>query len=755
MLFIRSCFLLTVALSIIIALPARSQNVTHLIPVAFNPGVKTRVRLYGQGLAAVRNLWTSFDAQVQWVSDAPATDNEISFDITPDAKTAVGMYGLRGIGPEGISDVRLVVIDDLPVALEGGQNKAPATPQELTIPGAVDGFILPEQTLFYAINVTANQSLSFEVVGYRLGTGFDPLLRISGPDGKELISHDNDEGLGYDSRFTVTFPAAGRYIVELRDTRFQGGVWPYHLRIGDFPITRATYPAGGQRGQQLTVAFPGHKASDVPPATVKLDGKDPSPFSQCAVQGGSGSTWLTLEMQDGESQLELEPNDAVATANPIKLGRTLDGRLERAGDVDAYSFQARKGAAIYFRGLTKRIASPADLYLRVVDIAGNQLQASDDEGTNDGELTFTSPAEGTFVLIVEDLNHRGGVEFVYRIDTESPRTDFVLRPAKDQIVVPRGGHIPLAVAIDRLGMGDAVTLTTAAAMAGIVSRPAEIGTGAPVSYMTLEVAPDAPMGVTSLQVFGESTTGAKTRRIGLLSPLLRPKLDNVLLIPPSVDTKVAVSVVDRSFFSLKAALQSPAAARFTNTPLVIEATREKFADEPIELAVENAPQNIVINPQPIPKGARSVTLNVESKPGSPIGRFPIVISGRSTFAGRGVRSYAEVLYLDVRAAAALTVAPPEVTIKPGETIKVTVKGERLPAYKGALPVSLINLPTGVSATSGTIAEGQAEVVLDLTAAADAPLTAVDNVIARSAFDINGQKETSDSAPLRLKIVAAK
>jgi len=755
MLCVRQRLSLTLLVGVVFVLPAQAQNVTHLIPVAFNPGVTTRVRLYGQGLAAVRNLWTSFNAQIKWVADAPATDNEVSFDITPDDKTTIGMYGLRGIGPEGISDVRLVVIDDIPVSLENGQNKTPASPQELTVPGSVDGFIMPEQTLYYAINVAASQTLSFEIVGHRLGTGFDPLLRITGPDGKELASHDNDEGLGYDSRFTVTFPAGGRYVIELRDTRFQGGVWPYHLRIGDFPITRAAYPSGGQRGQQVTVALPGLHASDVPPATVRLDGKDPSPFSQCAVRGGSGSTWITLEMQDGESQLELEPNDTVAAANPIRLGRTLDGRLERAGDIDAYSFQARKGAAIYFRGLTKRIGSPVDLFLRVVDAAGNQLQASDDEGTNDGELTFTPPAEGTFVLLVEDLNHRGGVEFVYRIDTESPRTDFVLRPAKDQLVIPRGSHIPLAVAIDRLGIGDAVTLSTAAAIAGIVSRPTEIGAGAPVSYMTLDVAADAPMGVTSLQVFGESATAAKTRRIGLLSPLLRPKLDNILLIPPSVDTKVAVSVVDRSFFALKATLPSPAAARFTNTPLVIEASREKFADEPIELAVENAPQNIVINPQPIPKGARSVTLNVESKPGSPVGRFPIVVSGRSTFAGRGVRAYAEVLYLEVRPAAALTLSPQEVTIKPGETIKVTVKGERLPAFKGALPASLINLPAAVTATMVTISEGQAEVVLDLTAAADAPLTAVDNVVARSTFDINGQKETSDSAPLRLKIVAAK
>ena len=734
---------------------AHSQNVTHMSPVAFNPGVTTRARLYGQGLANVRNLWTSFPATIRWVPDAPATDNEISFDITPDPKTPIGMYGLRGLGPEGMSDLRLVVVDDLTVTLESGQNKSPQTPQELTIPGSVDGFILAEQSVYYAINVAAKQNLSIEVVGHRFGTGFDPLVRIVGPDGKELVSHDNDEGLGYDCRFDVTFPVAGRYVIELRDTRYQGGVWPYHLRLAEFPIARAGYPAGGQRGQHATFALPGHKASDYPPASILLHADDPSPLVQTAVRGGSGSTWLTLEVQEGESQTELEPNDTIAGANPIRVGRTLDGRLERSGDIDAYTFHGRTGAAIYFRGLTKRIGSPVDLTLRILDAAGNQLQVSDDEGPGDGELSFAPPSEGEFTLLVEDLNHRGGVEYIYRIDTEAPRKDFLLRPARDQLVVPRGSHIPLFVAVDRMGMGDPVTLTTSTTPAGLVSRPIEASPATPSTIMTLDVPETAPIGLTTLRVLGESTGAEKTKRIGLITALLRPKLDNILLLPPNVETEVAVAIVDRSFFTLSAKVDAPAVARFANTPLIVSATREKFTEEPIELSIEYLPPNIVINPQPIPKGARSATLTIESKPGSPIGRCTIVISGRSTFAGRGVRTFAEVLYLDVRPAVTLTVAPPEATIKVGESAKLTVKADRLPAYKGAIPVTLVNLPAGVTSPGGTIPEGQSEVTIDITVAADAPLTAVDNVVVRTAFDINGQKESSDAAPFKLKVVAAK
>ena len=220
------------------------KNVTHLSPVAFNPGVTTRVKLYGQGLANVRQVWTSFDSEVRFVPDAPITDNEVSFDITPSPQTPIGMYGLRGIGPEAMSDLRLVVVDDLPVVLEGGQNKSPSSPQLLKTPISVDGFIMPEQTAYYAIEMAANQNLSIEVVGHRFGTGFDPFIRITGPDGKELISHDNDEGLGYDCRFDATFPVAGRYVIELRDTRFQGGLWAYHLRLADFPITRTLIRRG-------------------------------------------------------------------------------------------------------------------------------------------------------------------------------------------------------------------------------------------------------------------------------------------------------------------------------------------------------------------------------------------------------------------------------------------------------------------------------------------------------------------------------
>lgn len=730
---------------------ACAQNMTHLSPVGFTPGTTTRVTLFGQGLAGVRQLWTSFPSQSTFVADAPNSDTQVAFDLTVPADVPVGTYGVRCANDTAMSDARIVVVDDLPVTIENGSNATLAAAQPLAIPSAVDGFLPPEQSRYHSIDVVQGQSVSIEVVGHRLGSGLDPLVRILASDGKEVASHDNDEGLGYDCRFEFTFPTAGKYVLEIRDTRYQGGNWAYHLRVGDFPIARVGFPAGVQRGRPTSVAFPGRTATDVPPATVTVPPGDAQPFTQCPVHGGSASTWIPLALDDAEGQLELEPNDKPQDANATELGRTLDGRLQSQGDVDAYRFHAKKGQTIYLRGETRRLASPVDLVFRLLNSQGQEVASNDDQGTADAELSFAIPADGAYVLLVEDLNHRGGPEFVYRVATSAARRDFVVRPALDRIVVARGGLYPIPVAIERLGVGEAIRLS-----AELSSLPTEIAakeapSGAISDLIVVNVPVDAPLGAARMKLRANSLGSAPLARFGILSNLLRPKLDEILLLPPSLENQIAVCIVDRPFFSLSARVDAPAVAHFASTPIVVEASREKFFDDAITLAVENLPEDVAIKPQPIAKATSSIRFNVDSNAKSPLGRFPVLLSGVATQAGRNVRVYAVPLILDIRPAVALTFAQPETTIAPGGTAQITVRADRLPAYDGPIEVTLVNLPAGATAKPATIAEKNGEVAIDLSVQPDAKEVAVNNLIARGVFTINKQKETVDSPASQFKI----
>lgn len=733
---------------LLLVAPALAQNVTHVSPVGLTAGTTTRVTLHGEGLTGVNQLWTSVASVAKIAADAANSDKQVSFDLTLPADTPVGVHGIRGVWETGISDVRLVVVDDLPVVLESGANHSLESSQAITAPVAVCGYLPGEQSRFFSLETTEGQRLSLEVVGNRLGTGLDPLVRILAADGSEIGSHDNDEGLGYDCRFEFTFAKAGKHFLEVRDTRFQGG-WGYHLRIGDFPVTRVGYPAGLKRGQPTSVAYPGRTATDVPPSVVNVAPGDMSPIVDVAVRGASASSWISLAADNKVSQLELEPNDSRQQANATTLGRTLDGRLQVAKDADAFSFAAKAGQTVYLRGETRRLGSPADLILRLFDPAGNPVATGDDQGAAEGEISYAIPADGVYVLTIEDINGRGGPQFVYRVATSAQRRDFALRPSVDRIVAPRGSDYPIPIAVERTGMGEAIAVDAELGEKSVSRQEIPAGVGA--ELLVVKVPSDAPIGTTSLRLKATSTGDAPLERSAILTPLLGPKLDNLLLMPPCVDTQLAVSVVDRSFFTLTARVDAPAVAHFASTPIVVDVSREKFFDEAVILAVENLPANVEVKVQPIPKGQNSVRFDVASNAKSAVGRFPILLSGTATNAGRTVRVYSAPLVLEIRPAVGLTTAVQEAKIAPGGTFALAVRAERLAGYTGPVDLTLVNLPAGITAGAIALAEGALEAVIPLTASAEA-MTNADNVIVRGAYKINGQDETTDSSPFRLQVV---
>ena len=64
---------------------------------------------------------------------------------------------------------------------------------------------------FFRIAVAAGQRVSFEVLGRRLGSGLDPVLRLRDSAGRELPGAYSDDapGLQTDARLTHTFGVAG------------------------------------------------------------------------------------------------------------------------------------------------------------------------------------------------------------------------------------------------------------------------------------------------------------------------------------------------------------------------------------------------------------------------------------------------------------------------------------------------------------------------------------------------------------------
>ena len=104
----------------------------------------------------------------------------------------------------------------------------------------------------------------------------------------------------------------------------------------------------------------------------------------------------------GPEQTETEPNDEYARAPLVdQLPATINGRLNKNGDVDCYAVRLEAGQALHATLDAYVLGSPIDAVLRLLDKRGVEQALNHDNGRNpDPALAWTAPSAGTYFLQV-------------------------------------------------------------------------------------------------------------------------------------------------------------------------------------------------------------------------------------------------------------------------------------------------------------------------------------------------------------------
>ncbi|HTV67315.1 MAG TPA: hypothetical protein VMF90_02155, partial [Rhizobiaceae bacterium] len=180
-------------------------------------GTTLDLTLTGNNLAGPAGLRTSFPAKATIPSEGNnGKDNSkllVRLEVPKDAP--LGFHSIRLATRRGMSNLRLFCIDDLAQLSEAATNHTPSTAQAVSVPCVVVGKADAETTDYFKFRVMAGQRLSFEILGRRLGSQFDPQLQLLDANGRELPgAYSNDApGLQTDARLTYTFKTAGEYLV--------------------------------------------------------------------------------------------------------------------------------------------------------------------------------------------------------------------------------------------------------------------------------------------------------------------------------------------------------------------------------------------------------------------------------------------------------------------------------------------------------------------------------------------------------------
>jgi hypothetical protein len=710
-------------------------GLTQAVPAAAAPGKTTDITLTGSKLDQPLKVWSSFPATIEAVPGDPNAKGKTSLvcKITLPPEAMCGVGALIVTTSEGQSDPLFLMIDDLPSVADNGNNHTFETAQEIPPQAAVDGTSDGPVFDFYKFTAKAGQRLSLEVVATRLGSDFDPVLRILNAAGQEIGLLDDDVSLGADCRVSQTFPADGVYVIELRDNRYKAG-GKYRLRVGDFPLVSTPVPLGVQAGGagQITAAGPfvnGIPASIVPGPFAALGNRT---FFSAKLPSGLASGFAPLAVTDLAEMIESAPADNPAAVTSVAVPCAFSGKLEAPKDFDLFQFPAVKGTRLTFRAATRSLHSPAILTMKLLNVAGGQLAETAVSEGEEETLSFVATETALLTLKVEDLLGRGGPEYTYRVEARTGNS-FALNlknePAtRAKISLPKnGGAFTLDVQVVRTGYDGPITLGIQSAHAGWqVFNNVIPDKGAEVKIYVIAPRDLSDAEFLPLRIVGKATVDGRELTASANSTLkLRTAKPQMPLPPTWLDGMVAVSALPDSpmFYNVtpdKTEVNFARQVGQTQMVLTFDRTDANFKDVPL-----------TVMPLGIPAG---ITAEIKRNGNGPKETYDIILKGPKDMAeGRHVfryLAYAEMAgngraivsgEIGIKVITPLAaVVVPAGPITAGQKQKVKITLTRRGDDKQPVDVKFKKLPAGVAGPEkSTFAPDQNEMEIELSAAADA------------------------------------
>jgi hypothetical protein len=711
----------------------RAPVLNPVAPLGVQRGQAIDLTLTGSNLAAPTGLLLSFPAKVTISTENNnGKDNgKLLVRLEVPADAPLGFHTLRLATAYGISNFRIFCVDDLPQVLETDANRSRDTAQAVAVPCVVAGRCdVAESADWYKVSVKAGQRVSFEVLGRRLGSAFDPQITIFDPrTGREVLGgHSNDApGLQTDPRLTHTFKDTGDYLVEIRDVSYRGGAdfW-YRLRIGDFPCATTPLPLAVRRGTQATVRFAGPHVDGVAPVEV-LAPADPEATAMWVAPKGANGLYgwpVSLALSDLDEFVETEPNNEPAKANRVPVPGAITGRLQEKGDIDYFVFAATKGQRTIIEAHTHDLHSPAELYMVLRDAKGNQLQASNPAAAP--RLDFTAPADGDYTLAIEHLHYWGGPDETYRITFTPYAPGFDLSATLDRFGLPQSGAVavplhvvrhdyagPIEVSVHGDGFSGSLTIP-----AGQPAKPND-----PAGSLQVKVPADMPPGPYLCTIRGRAVINGKPfTALASVRAAASQEMAALPVPPRQTWTPLALAVTPKQPFSLAAKFDGMPGTPGEPVSVTVTATRDPGFTAEIALSAAGLPANVAAALKNIPANANEAKGQLSPAANAAAGQFPITIIGKAKHKDIDfeVKAASVPLVLADKPPFALTVKLDTPSTMVGKPAALIVTATRTPGFTGEIALTLAPVPPNVTPKLKNIDMNASEARLELDSAANTP-----------------------------------
>jgi len=432
----------------------------------------------------------------------------VQIELTIDPDATPGERELRLRTPQGLTNPLRFQVGLLPEVCEQEPND-PETyfrlpkPAPLELPAVLNGQITPGDVDRFSFRARQGQQLVMQVQARSLVPyladavpgWFQATLTLYDRKGKE-VAFDDDYRFDPDPVLFYKVPEDGVYQLEIRDAIYRGREdFVYRVAVGELPFITRIFPLGGRAGAKTVASIAGW---NLPASKLALDTTPGGGHIRRTALRLSHSTsnWVRYAVDTLPEGVETEPNDTLGNAEAVAAPRIINGRISKPGDVDVFRFEGRGGDEVVAEVYGRRLYSPIDSLLRLMDASGRVLAWNDDHEDKemglcthhaDSYLRARLPADGVYFVQLSDAEHHGGEAYAYRLRIASPQPDFVLRVTPSSVNMPAGGSVPIHVyAVRKDGFDGPIQVALAGAPPGFSVHGGTIPAGCDDIRMTLK-----------------------------------------------------------------------------------------------------------------------------------------------------------------------------------------------------------------------------------------------------------------------------
>jgi hypothetical protein len=797
---------------VLLAVPAvaGTPRVTRLTPPGGQRGAAVTVELAGRhlddpkevlfyepGIAveAIEKVETTVNPNGRPVPADPGTRVRLKLKVAADA--ALGAHGLRLRTATGLTEYHRFFVGPFPTVDEDEsqafrndkRESAKSVPANTTVFGRINE---PTDVDVFKIEVKRGERVSAEIEAARLGVerGVPDLhVAIYDADGTKLAAADDSPLFVQDPVVSVLAKKDGPHFVEVRHSMYNGANEQYRLHVGTFARPTALYPAGGQAGTEVKVEVLGDPRGQWSQA-VKLPAAAGNFDFAVVSDGVSAPTPNRLRLSPFPNVLEAEPNDTPSSSAVASLPAAFNGIIGKPGDVDTFVFRAKKGEQFRFHALANALGSACDpvIWVKPLSGKGGTLRATDsrpnqlgyapanglNRDTHDPVLEFTAPADGEYVLGVEDERGDGGPDFVYRVEAApeanaihtylSPEAENQNAPQLRQAVVLAPGNRWTsqvgAFATSRPYNGE-LELVALNLPAGVTMTAPKLSPGMTRVPVVFEAAADAKPQAVLIDLALRPVKGDAAFASGYRQTIMMNGYGNNDYYLHAVVDKLALAVTDPAPFAVE--VEEPKSSLVQNGEMLVKfkVVRQPGFDGSVTVMMDWRPSGLNTGtPVTVPAGKAEGAYLLGAARNAAAGKHSLTLTAVAGGSGRVRRNddtdrtyVASKMFTVSVAEPHVEARVPRASVERGKTTTLTLKLNHLQKFDGKATVTLARLPRGVELVEPTkeITAADKEVSFTLRATTEALVGNYQGVAMDLTVIENGQtvRQLSGSGTIRV------